>query len=209
MSAREKYGLQYYQNPTQVLTGHKRIHTGETLYKCDWYGKAFSISCTLTAHVRIHTGEKPYKCHDYGKIFRKHSHLICTWELTLKKKNLTVVIKMKNPSGEAFPLLSKVEYKMEFSHFGKAFSVTYPLENMTNHTREKPYECNQYRKSFHCSSLLTMNTRVLSGENPYECNKCWKAFISLSFLRQHRRIHTGQKSYECNQWVRGNFFLLR
>jgi uncharacterized Zn-finger protein len=45
------------------LQRHFRTHIGDKPYKCDIYGKGFSVNHHLQAHIRTHTDDKPYKCH--------------------------------------------------------------------------------------------------------------------------------------------------
>ena len=47
-----------------TLPDHKRAHTSERPYKCDFLGSGYITTqrCNLATHKRTHTSERPYKC---------------------------------------------------------------------------------------------------------------------------------------------------
>ena len=61
------------------LIDHRRLHTGEKPFKCDWNGcgRSFSRNGTLIDHRRLHTGEKPFKCdwNGCGRAFSRNDYL--------------------------------------------------------------------------------------------------------------------------------------
>jgi len=58
-------GKSFYK--TSYLNVHiKNIHYGLKKYHCDSCNKSFSNSSNLIAHKRIHTGDKPYQCNFDG-----------------------------------------------------------------------------------------------------------------------------------------------
>eukprot|EP01084_Bolivina_argentea_P029549 54869_1 len=64
--------------------------------------------------------------------------------------------------------------------------------------QDKPFKCNQCRKTFKYHSQVVAHVRIHTGDKPFECNTCGKKFSQKGTLKIHMRSHTGAKPYSCH-----------
>ncbi|XP_011481571.1 Krueppel-related zinc finger protein 1 [Oryzias latipes] len=71
--------------------------------------------------------------------------------------------------------------------------------NMRTESDERPYVCEECRRSFGFWSQFRIHMRTHTGEKPFSCKECDKSFCEKFNLRRHMRTHTGEKPFSCRE----------
>ena len=128
------------------------------------------------------------------------------WGFTLEKGSIKVIC-VEKVYTEMYDRTLKVHSKETLYNFDvwKSFTQKFILnEHMGDHTGDKPYNGDVYRKSCTHKFILTEHMRFHSGEVPYNCDVSRKRFAQKFRLTEHMMVHTGERPYKCDLW--GNVF---
>uniref|UniRef100_A0A8C2W581 Zinc finger protein 445 n=1 Tax=Chinchilla lanigera TaxID=34839 RepID=A0A8C2W581_CHILA len=151
------------------LEYHQRIHSQEKPFKCRVCEKAFRWSSNCIRHEKIHTGVKPYKCGACEKAFQRLSAYRLHQETHAKQK-------------------------VELDQYEEVLTYNSELDpHLRDQSGEKPFDCSQCRKSFHCKSYVLEHQRIHTQEKPYKCASCRKTFRWRSNFTRHVRLHQEQE----------------
>ncbi|XP_036601718.1 zinc finger protein 184-like [Trichosurus vulpecula] len=186
-----------------ILIPKNKVHMGKSLHQCDTHLKNF-IQCSGKSKLHgIFVKRTLCNSHNYKKPFGCHSDLIQHHKKNAKGKLCGCEeVFSSNSSLKNQTIIHAAQKPFQNNEYGKSFSWPGDLsEHKRIHTGEKSYEYSECRKTFSCygNGDFTKHKRVQTGEKLFECNVCRKPFKRRGDLNKHRRIHTGGKPFECNE----------
>ena len=169
------------------LDEHKRLHTGESIYKCTICSKIFAREYHLNIHTMKHTGEKRFKCDECGEPF-------------------TSGRKLKNHRIEKHGASETDIFKCEVCQREFADRNTMK-KHVKSHSKEKPYECQTCGRRYQYSWNLKIHEKSShTGDMPFKCRFCQKMFTHRRDFRDHVRSHTDNLPFKCHEAQCGRSF---
>uniref|UniRef100_A0A8W7PZP9 Protein krueppel n=1 Tax=Anopheles coluzzii TaxID=1518534 RepID=A0A8W7PZP9_ANOCL len=153
------------------LNGHRRVHTKEAPYACDYCSIRMTHKSNLLRHIdSVHLKRIIKRCEQCDKGFTSYfsygSHMR-SHHSTEKKYECKTCCK-------------------KFNHHSSLW-----LHNIRTHQDERKYKCTICGLPWKTKESLRTHERSHSSEQPYACQHCPKRFKTRYGWKSHELTHTG------------------